>query len=88
MLIQADHRVAGGETKSEGWLLLDGAGNELRGLLVHFFVVALQDQQHVEAFRNSLTFITWGNLSRKEKFGDASTAHLNRRITRLCRSER
>src|SRR6266571_3918333 len=87
MLVQADHRVTGSEAKSEGWFVSDGAGDELRGLFVHLFVVALQDHQHAEASRYSLTFMTGGFVAQR-KLRHIPTVQRNRRITRLCRSER
>ena len=66
MLVEANHGVAGGEAESERRFFLDGAGDKLRGLLVHFFVVALQDDQHAQPFRNSLALRS-RTVSRKDQ---------------------
>src|SRR5215472_4040838 len=56
LLVEADHGAAGGKAERERWFFLDRAGDEQRGLLVHFFVVALQDDQHAQPFRTSRMF--------------------------------
>jgi hypothetical protein len=52
MFVNADHGAAGGQTKHQRRLLMNRAGDELRGLQTNCFVVAFQDNQHAASLQN------------------------------------